>query len=90
MASVEAVHARLMPVLPLALAFVGLLKHRMYTYRWLSLLVWLYFAEGVVRAASERGIVLALGLTEVTLSLLLFTACVLHVRRRLQRAALQP
>ena len=77
-------------VLPLALAFVGLLKHRMYTYRWLSLLVWLYFAEGVVRAASERGIVLALGLTEVTLSLLLFTACVLHVRRRLQRAALQP
>jgi uncharacterized membrane protein len=77
-------------VLPLALAFVGLLKHRMYTYRWLSLLVWLYFTEGVVRAASERGIVVALGLTEVTLSLLLFTACVLHVRRRLQRAALQP
>jgi len=77
-------------VLPLALAFVGLLKHRMYTYRWLSLLVWLYFTEGVVRAASESGIAVALGLTEVILSLLLFTACVVHVRRRLQRAAAQP
>jgi uncharacterized membrane protein len=30
-------------VLPLAFALAGLLKHRMYTYRWLSLLVWLYF-----------------------------------------------
>ena len=42
-------------VLPLAAALVGLLKHRMYTYRWLSLLVWVYFTEGVVRATSERG-----------------------------------
>ena len=33
----------------------GLLRNRMYTYRWLSLLVWLYFTEGVVRAASDRG-----------------------------------
>lgn len=73
-------------VLPLALALAGLLRLRMYTYRWVSLLVWLYFTEGVVRAASERGVVVALALTEVALSLLLFAACVLHVRRR-QRAA---
>jgi hypothetical protein len=26
----------------------------MYTYRWVSLLVWLYFTEGVVRAWSDR------------------------------------
>ena len=35
---------------PLALPLAGLLKRRMYTYRWVSLLVWLYFTEGVVRA----------------------------------------
>ncbi|MBL8336173.1 MAG: DUF2069 domain-containing protein, partial [Rhodoferax sp.] len=37
-------------VLPLCLPLAGLLKNRMYTYRWVSLLVWLYFTEGVVRA----------------------------------------
>ena len=37
-------------VLPLTLPLAGLLKNRMYTYRWLSLLVWIYFTEGTVRA----------------------------------------
>src|SRR5690606_886487 len=36
--------------LPLCIPLIGLLKHRMYTYRWVSLVVWLYFTEGVVRA----------------------------------------
>ena len=43
-------------VLPLLLPLAGLLRNRMYTYRWVSLFVWLYFIEGVVRAASDRGI----------------------------------
>lgn len=73
-------------VLPLALPLAGLLKYRMYTYRWVSLLVWFYFAEGVVRAVSERGVVVVLALTEVALSMLLFAACVMHVRWRLRRA----
>jgi uncharacterized membrane protein len=76
-------------VLPLALALAGLLKQRLYTYRWVSLLVWIYFTEGVVRATSERGtVVVALAAAEVALSLLLFVACVMHVRRRLRRTAL--
>ena len=29
--------------LPLCLPLAGLLKNRMYTYRWVSMLVWLYF-----------------------------------------------
>jgi uncharacterized membrane protein len=70
------------------MAVVGLLKFRMFTYRWVSLLVWVYFTEGVVRATSERGTVVALASAEVALSLLLFAACVMHVRRRLRRAAL--
>jgi uncharacterized membrane protein len=74
-------------VLPLLLALAGLLRHRMYTYRWLSLLVWLYFAEGVMRATSERGLSMVLATIEVLLCLVLFTACALHVRWRLREAA---
>ena len=73
-------------VLPLALALAGILKFRMVTYRWVSLLVWVYFTEGVVRATSERGTVVALALAEVVMCLVLFVACVIHVRRRLRRA----
>ena len=73
-------------VVPLAFAVSGLLKMRMTTYRWLSLLVWLYFAEGVVRAATERGASAALAAGEMGLSLLLFGACAVHVRGRLRRA----
>ncbi len=73
-------------VLPLTLPLAGLLKHRMYTYRWVSLLVWIYFTEGVVRATSERGMGALLGTIETALCLVLFTACALHVRWRLRAA----
>ncbi len=72
--------------LPLCLPLVGLLKHRMYTYRWVSLLVWLYFTEGVVRAWSDRPPGHWLALVEVLLCLVLFTACAMHVRLRLRSA----
>jgi uncharacterized membrane protein len=70
-------------VLPLALPLAGLLKNRLYTYRWVSLLVWPYFIEGVVRASSESGVGMQLALAEWLLGLALFTACVVHVRWRL-------
>jgi uncharacterized membrane protein len=73
-------------VLPLCLPLAGLLRRRLYTYRWVSLLVWLYFTEGVVRAASDRGLSARLAMLEVALSLLLFAACVMHVRLRLKKA----
>jgi uncharacterized membrane protein len=40
--------------LPLCIPLAGFLKNRMYTYRWVSLMVWLYFTEGVVRGWSDR------------------------------------
>ena len=73
-------------VLPLALPLAGLLKNRMYTYRWVSLLVWVYFFEGVVRATSDRGPGRLLALLEVLLCLVLFAACSAHVRWRLRDA----
>ena len=49
-------------VLPLAVAIFGVLKFRMTTHRWLSLLVWLYVAEALVRATTERGLQVSEGL----------------------------
>ena len=69
-------------VLPLCIPLAGLLRNRMYTYRWLSLLVWIYFTEGVVRAYSDKAPGNYLALAEVALSSVLFVACVLHVRLR--------
>ena len=77
-------------VLPLCLPLAGVLKNRMYTYRWISLLVWLYFTEGAVRAWSDRAPGNYLALAEVFLCLLLFAACALHVRLRLRRGAGAP
>jgi len=74
-------------VLPLCVPLAGLLKNRMYTYRWVSLLVWLYFTEGVVRAWSDKAPGHVLGLLETLLCITLFLACALHVRLRLKASA---
>ncbi len=73
-------------VLPLALALSGLLKLRMYTYRWVSLAVWLYFTEACVRGWSDAWPSNALAMAEGVLCLVLFVACGLHVRLRFKAA----
>jgi uncharacterized membrane protein len=70
-------------VLPLCIPLAGLLKNRMFTYRWVSLFVWLYFIEGVVRAWGDKPPSNYLAMIEVVLCVILFTACALHVRQRL-------
>ena len=72
---------------PLCFPLIGLLKNRMYTYRWVSLMVWLYFTEGVVRAWGDRPPGNWLALAQVFLCCSLFVACALHVRLRLAAAA---
>ena len=66
---------------PLIIALPGLLKHRMYTYRWLSLAIWLYVAEGLVRM-TDRAPSNWCAWAELLLSLVLFTACATQVRWR--------
>ena len=74
--------------MPLLFPLAGILRRRMYTYRWVSLLVWIYFAEGVVRAYSDTGALSrALAFAEIVLCLALFAACAFHVRLRLKKAA---
>jgi uncharacterized membrane protein len=71
-------------VLPLVLCLAGLMRHRMVTFRWLALLLWLYFLEGVVRATTEGGVGQVLAILEVLLCLWLFTACTVYIRHRLR------
>lgn len=74
-------------VLPLLPAMPGLWRLRLYTYRWLSLVVWLYVAEGLVRAQGDMGLSARLAWAETVLGVALFAACATHVRWRLKHAA---
>jgi uncharacterized membrane protein len=65
---------------PLALPLGGILAGRRYTYQWSSMLILGYFAEGVVRAWSERGLSQSLALGEIALSLAFFGAALAYAR----------
>ncbi|MGH8764169.1 MAG: DUF2069 domain-containing protein [Burkholderiales bacterium] len=65
---------------PLALPLYGILFGRRYTYQWSSMFVLLYFAEGVVRTWSERGVAQVLAGAEIALSVLFFAAAVSYSR----------
>src|SRR5215831_14848740 len=77
-------------VLPLFVPLPGLVRMRLYTYRWLSLAVWFYAAEGALRATTERGVSASLAIVELVLALVLFAACCVHVRARLRAGATGP
>ena len=77
-------------VIPLTFALSGVARHRLYTYRWLSLLVWLYFTEGIVRSTTEHGVSQLLALCELTLSVVMFIACAVYVRLRLKALPPKP
>lgn len=67
-------------VLPLLLPLFGILRGKVYTYRWSTLLIWLYFTEGTVRAWSDRGDSATLALIEIALSLVFFVAAAWYSR----------
>jgi uncharacterized membrane protein len=72
--------------LPLCAAVPGLLARRNYTRQWLSLLLPLYVAEGVVRAWSEAGRVRAFAAAEIVLALVAF-AMILGIAQRRRAGA---
>ncbi len=67
-------------VLPLVAPLRGILEGRRYTYQWSSMLILGYFAEGVTRAWSERGVSQALAAGEAALSLGCFAAALAFAR----------
>ena len=67
-------------VLPLLVPLRGIWFGRRYTYQWSSMLILFYFAEGVMRAWSERGMGQLLAGAEIGLSLVFFVAAVAYAR----------
>jgi uncharacterized membrane protein len=67
-------------VLPLLAPLFGLLRGRIYTYQWTSMLILAYFAEGAVRAWSDRGLSAQLAAAETVLAVICFVACITFVR----------
>lgn len=71
----------ILKALPLLIPLRGVLKRDNYTMQWSSMLIWLYFTEGIVRAYSDRlPLSMALAWAEVVLSILFFIAIVLYLR----------
>ena len=69
-------------VVPLLFPLFGVLRGKRYTFQWTTLLIWLYFTEGVVRAWSDRGLSARLGALEIALSLAYFVSAVVFVRAK--------
>ena len=67
-------------VLPLLAPLFGVLHGRRYTFKWSTLLIWLYAAEGAVRAMTDAGPSSALALIELALALGYFAAAVVYLR----------
>jgi len=67
-------------VLPLLWIAPGITRGRMYSYRASTMLIFLYFTEGVVRAWSDQGLSANLAMVEITLSVVFFVAAIAWVR----------
>ena len=67
-------------VIPLLLPLRGVLKSDNYTMQWSTLLIWLYFTEGAVRATSDHGLSAELGAAEVALSVVYFACAAMYLR----------
>ncbi len=72
--------------LPLLLPLRGVLKRDRYTMQWSSMLILLFFTEGVVRATSDRAPSSWLAWGEVALSLLFFFSVIFYLRPYKRRA----
>ncbi len=86
--------ALVLKVLPLAIALPGVLRRRVYTLQWASMLVLLYFAEGIVRGMTDPAPANLLAWIEVALTLGFFVCALVYVapfkraaRRRKREAA---
>jgi uncharacterized membrane protein len=66
--------------LPLLAPLFGILNARRYTYQWASMLILLYFTEGIVRATTDTGAAQWLAIAETVLSLIFFASTVAFAR----------
>lgn len=74
--------------LPLLLPMSGTIRRNVYTMQWASMMILLYFTEGVVRAWSERGMSQLLASLEILFATVFFF-CAIFFLRPYKRAAKQ-
>jgi uncharacterized membrane protein len=67
-------------VLPLMAPLFGVLHGRRYAFQWSTLLIWLYAAEGALRAYTDSGAAAMLAAVEAALALAYFAAAVAYLR----------
>jgi uncharacterized membrane protein len=68
-------------ILPLLLPLAGVIRRDIYTLQWSSMLILLYFTEGVVRGFADLAPLSAyLGMAEAALSVLYFFCAILYVQ----------
>lgn len=77
----------ILKVVPLMFPLFGILRGKVYTYQWSSMLILIYFAEGVVRTYTDTGLSAQFAVAETTLSLVFFTSAILYVREALRSQA---
>lgn len=66
--------------LPLLLPLRGVLKRDLYTMQWASMLILLYFLEGLIRGMTDQSLASSvLGWIEVALSVIFFLCTVLYL-----------
>jgi uncharacterized membrane protein len=66
--------------LPLIFPMIGIFHGKRRTYQWSSMLILAWFAEGAMRAWSERGVSQMLAFAEIALSLIFFASTVSYAR----------
>ncbi len=83
--------ALILKVVPLLFPLFGILRGKLYTYQWASMLILLYFTEGVVRAMTDRGLSARLAAAEIALTLVFFFSSIFYVRlaARLKKGSTQ-
>ena len=67
-------------VLPLMAALFGVLRARRYTFKWMTLAIWFYVAEGAARAWTDGGLSARLAAAELVLALAYFAGAVVWLR----------
>jgi uncharacterized membrane protein len=70
----------ILKVLPLLFPLFGILKGKRYTYQWSSMLILLFFTEGIVRAWADPGLSATLAMIEVALSVIFFVCTIFYAR----------
>lgn len=70
----------ILKTVPLLLPLFGILRGKRYTYQWSSMLILLYFTEGVVRAYGEQGVASYLAMGEVALTVAFYLCAIFYAR----------